>query len=77
MDLSTYIADPSRRDALVKTTQANPQYLWQVANSWRGKRASPELAIAIERATKGAVTRSELRPDIWPPCADAQEKQVA
>ena len=26
---------------------------------------SPELAIRLEGATKGAVTRRELRPDLW------------
>ena len=26
-----------------------------------------ELAIEIEAATNGAVTRSMLRPDLWPP----------
>lgn len=28
-------------------------------------RVSAEHAVAIERATQGAVTRSELRPDLW------------
>lgn len=30
------------------------------------RRPSAELAIAIERATNGAVTRHDLRPDIYP-----------
>jgi DNA-binding transcriptional regulator YdaS (Cro superfamily) len=30
------------------------------------KRASPELAIAIEAAMEGEVTRGDLRPDLWP-----------
>ncbi|MEF8755966.1 MAG: helix-turn-helix domain-containing protein [Accumulibacter sp.] len=44
---------------------------------WRdGKRRFPaELCAAIERATGGAVTRRDLRPDdwarIWPELADA------
>ena len=28
--------------------------------------AGPKLAIAIESATNGKITRSELRPDLWP-----------
>ena len=41
----------------------------QSAIAWALKRgrAGTTLAIAIERATKGKVTRSMLRPDIWPP----------
>jgi DNA-binding transcriptional regulator YdaS (Cro superfamily) len=31
----------------------------------RRGRVSPELAIAIQRATKGFVTANELRPDLW------------
>jgi DNA-binding transcriptional regulator YdaS (Cro superfamily) len=33
-----------------------------------GKRRCPaETAIQIETATNGAITRSMLRPDLWPP----------
>jgi DNA-binding transcriptional regulator YdaS (Cro superfamily) len=36
---------------------------------------SPQLALAIHRATKGSVAASELRPDLWSrpehvPCTD-------
>jgi DNA-binding transcriptional regulator YdaS (Cro superfamily) len=31
----------------------------------RRGRVSPELAKAIQRATGGAVTANELRPDLW------------
>lgn len=30
------------------------------------KRISAELAVKVEKATNGAVTRWELRPDLWP-----------
>jgi DNA-binding transcriptional regulator YdaS (Cro superfamily) len=36
----------------------------QAVSQWR--RVPPQHCIAIERATSGAVTRSELRPDLWP-----------
>ena len=32
----------------------------------RAKRVSAELAVQIELATKGAVARHRLRPDLWP-----------
>jgi DNA-binding transcriptional regulator YdaS (Cro superfamily) len=31
------------------------------------KRIPPERAVQIEKATGGVVSRSELRPDLWPP----------
>lgn len=35
-------------------------------------RVSAELAAAIDRVTNGAVSKSDLRPDLWPPAsADA------
>jgi DNA-binding transcriptional regulator YdaS (Cro superfamily) len=30
------------------------------------RNVTPERAIEIEKATNGAITRSELRPDLWP-----------
>lgn len=52
-----------------------------VVSNWRARGTTPDAAncVAIERATKGAVTRRDLRPDdwhlIWPELAD--EKQEA
>lgn len=40
------------------------QSIWQAKEAGR---ASAELAIAIHRATAGAVSASELRPDLFPP----------
>ena len=65
--LASYISDKGRLAQLADATGADPQWLYQVATAWRGKRASYALAQAIERATDGAVTRQDLRPDIWPP----------
>lgn len=76
MDLLTFISDPVRKAALAEKTGASPAYLWQVATGWtpkggRPKRASGELAAAIEKATSeigpGVVTRQCLRPDIFGP----------
>jgi DNA-binding transcriptional regulator YdaS (Cro superfamily) len=33
----------------------------------RAGRVSAELALKIETATSGKVSRSSLRPDLWPP----------
>ncbi len=33
----------------------------------RNGRCSAELAVGIERATNGAIDRSRLRPDLYPP----------
>lgn len=49
MDLLTYISDMSRRAALADACGTSPEYLWQIATRWRGKRPSPELAATIER----------------------------
>lgn len=67
MDLNTYISDTNARRLLAEEVGTSTGYLWQMATGWRGKRASRIMAIAIERATNGAVTRQELRPDIWEP----------
>lgn len=75
MDLLTFISDPDRKAALAEETGSSPAYLWQIATGWtprsgRPKRASAELAIAIEAATSkigpSVVTKGSLRPDLWP-----------
>ena len=52
MDLLTYISDMSRRAALAAACGTSPEYLWQIATGWRGKRPSPKLASAIERESR-------------------------
>jgi len=52
MDLLTYISDVPRREALAKACGTDPNYLWQVATGWRGRRASPKLAERIELETE-------------------------
>ena len=52
---------------------------WQ--HGYADRKPSPGYAVAIERATKGAVTRKDLRPDdwrqIWPELAKAKAKRAA
>ncbi len=52
MDLLTYISDMGRRQALAEECGTSPDYLWQIATRWNGRRGSPEFAEKIERATK-------------------------
>lgn len=66
LTLLEYIEDPRRRKALVAALGTSNNALWQVAARWRGKRPSPQRAIEIERLTGGVVTKSSLRPDLWP-----------
>lgn len=56
MDLLTYISDMDRRVALAEACDSSPDYLWQIATRWKGRRGSAKLAEKIEKAT------SELGP---------------
>lgn len=45
-------------------------------SDWRRSRIPAERCVEIELATKGAVTRAELRPDVFgPPVASSQDEQ--
>jgi DNA-binding transcriptional regulator YdaS (Cro superfamily) len=50
----------------------------QVVSNWRKRGVPIERCVAIENATKGKVTRRELRPndwrDIWPELASKRPK---
>lgn len=74
MDLSTFIADPDRHAALAGRIGTSKAWLWQIATNWRGKRASFTMAQDIERVSAEigpeAVSKSSLRPDIWPPAEE-------
>jgi DNA-binding transcriptional regulator YdaS (Cro superfamily) len=55
---------------LAASLSISPVYLSQLAARQDGREPSAELAVLIERATGGVVTRRELRPNdywlIWP-----------
>lgn len=72
MTLAEYIADADRRASLAKRLATSPQYLWQIATGWRDKRPSALFARKIEEATAGAVTRYELRPDVFGEAPEAK-----
>ena len=52
MNLLEYISDMNRRRALAEAIGTSPDYLWQVAARWQGRRGSPDFAAAIEEATE-------------------------
>lgn len=64
MDLFTYISDMQRRITLAEACGTSPQWLWQIATRWNGKRASADLAESIEKETArlglGVVTKESV-----------------
>lgn len=78
MSLKDHLAslDPDKEANLAVASGATVGHLRNVAYGVRT--ASPVLASAIERATDGAVTRRDLRPDdwhlIWPELAKPARK---
>lgn len=67
MDLRTWTKKTpiAERRRVAKAAGTSVDYLMQLAGNHR--RPSWELAVRIEEATDGDVTRDTLRPDIWPP----------
>lgn len=63
-------------DTQVSSAGASRSYLRLIA--YGHKHPSPSVAAGIERATEGAVTRQQLRPDdwplIWPELAESPEQ---
>lgn len=54
---------PGGQKALAKAIGTTPQFVWQWA---KGRRPiPPRFAIAIEDATKGAVTRYQISPQVF------------
>ena len=78
MDLKTFIqSERGSGVALAGKLGIPASYLSQMAGGERV--VTPERASAIERATDGAVTRRDLRPDdwhlIWPELAEPKAEQ--
>ncbi len=67
MKLSDYLRtlDDAGRTALAAqvSRRGSVGYLYQLAGGHR--RASADMAVRLELATKGLVSRAELRPDLW------------
>jgi|GEM_PF-1708655 len=65
MTLKEFISNRSRSAELREACGKSRVYLWQLANNWRGRRPSPKLALRLEAASGGVVSRHTLRPDIF------------
>lgn len=65
MRLHEFIADRSRRASLAAACGTTPDYLWQVATGWRGRKPSPRLARLVHKETHGLVTLQSMRPDVF------------
>jgi DNA-binding transcriptional regulator YdaS (Cro superfamily) len=65
MDLKSFLAplSPDQRDDFAKRSGAKPGHLRNVMYGFRP--CATDLAVSIERESKGAVRRWELRPDDW------------
>jgi DNA-binding transcriptional regulator YdaS (Cro superfamily) len=65
MTLQEYFADKKRgaKDALAKDLGISRTWMSLVISG--REVCSPELAVEIERLTDGAVTRKDLRPDLF------------
>lgn len=65
MTLQEYFADKKRgaKDALARELGISRTWMSQVISG--REVCSPELAVEIERLTGGAVTRKDLRPDLF------------
>ena len=65
MTLQEYFADKKRgaKDALAKDLGITRTWMSLIISG--REVCSPELAVEIERLTEGAVTRKDLRPDLF------------
>ena len=50
-----------------KLAEATGMSQSRINEAKHGGQVGPRLAMAIDRATKGKVSKSALRPDLWPP----------
>lgn len=58
------------QSALARAIGVKQAHVWYWLNRMQGK-VTAEHVLAIESATGGQVTRSELRPDLYPPDEEA------
>lgn len=68
MNLHDYLSTPGALSVseLAKSIGApDPAQVRQWQHAYNGRKPDPAYCVAIEQATKGAVTRQALRPDDW------------
>jgi len=66
MDFKTYFSELSaaQKRNLAADCETTVEYFFQISGGH--SEPSPKLALKIESATRGLVSRQELRPDIYP-----------
>lgn len=84
MNLDQYLSSPgamSPADLCRLARIKNPDQLRQWRHGYGGRQPSALYCLAIERATQGAVTRRDLRPDdahlIWPDIEAPKAEEVS
>jgi DNA-binding transcriptional regulator YdaS (Cro superfamily) len=91
MDLQTYLANRGAQTRLALAIDAQPQLVWAWAQPDGRRQVPADRCPSIERASAGAVTCEEMRPDVrwhrvpdadWPhpqgrPLIDVAAPQVA
>lgn len=84
MQLATYFAETRGAQADLARALGVPQSLpsaWAATDQDKRRPVPVQHCLAIERATNGAVTRRDLRPDdfhlIWPDLGAATEAKEA
>jgi DNA-binding transcriptional regulator YdaS (Cro superfamily) len=67
MNLDEYLSQPGSMSAteLARLLSVNPDQVRQWRHRYEGRVPSPANCVLIEKATQGAVTRKDLRPDDW------------
>lgn len=67
MDLRDFLRstrdNPAERERVAASAGTSVAYLWQLAGGH--SRASADMAVRIEQASGGRITREELRPDLF------------
>lgn len=83
MQLAAYFAETRGAQAGLARALGVPQSLpsaWACQDQDKRRPVPVQHCVAIERATGGAVSRRDLRPDdwhlIWPELAEFEEKQA-
>ena len=61
------------QSGVARAVGVSPQAVSEVLR--RGKRVPAEWCLPIERATAGAITRHDLRPDLYPAEKPAEKKE--
>ena len=65
MDVKTYLKDTDRGAAEIMAAKAGTTYDYLIQLAGKHRQPSPDLARKLVKASRGKLTLSELRPDLW------------